>query len=262
MYLFLCILLISYVSGGTPYTITTADQAKIVDYHNQVRRNYKVPDLKWSEDLARTARERAALCNCQHTTDKTVGENLAAGGYPTMFEDPAIREYFGIGGYPYLGFDYLVTQWKDEETAYNCQTNTCSGVCGHFTQLTWKETTEVGCALTDCPGSGCGFPDEYKVEYFVCQYRVPGNMGGKTCGITCPAANPTPAINALTAEETEETQIATQNGRHADSISVPTGAFVGVAVVCGLIVFLAIMVVVAFIVVIKKNGDGKSVPLL
>ena len=36
--------------------------------------------------------------------------------------------------------------------------------CGHFTQMAWAETTEIGCAVQNCPNQG---------SYLVCRYNPP-----------------------------------------------------------------------------------------
>ncbi|MEO7138026.1 MAG: CAP domain-containing protein [Gemmatimonadales bacterium] len=44
-------------------------------------------------------------------------------------------------------------------------------MCGHYTQLVWRATREVGCALNSCPGPA--FPNS-----IVCNYGPGGNSGG------------------------------------------------------------------------------------
>ncbi|CAI5964554.1 unnamed protein product [Closterium sp. NIES-64] len=44
-------------------------------------------------------------------------------------------------------------------------------MCGHYTQVVWRDTTHVGCASAQCPdGSGM----------WVCDYSPPGNFDGET----------------------------------------------------------------------------------
>ncbi|CAI5977698.1 unnamed protein product [Closterium sp. NIES-65] len=44
-------------------------------------------------------------------------------------------------------------------------------MCGHYTQVVWRDTTHVGCASAQCPdGSGM----------WVCDYSPPGNFVGQT----------------------------------------------------------------------------------
>lgn len=50
--------------------------------------------------------------------------------------------------------------------------NTCSGVCGHYTQIVWRATLKLGCAISHCPGQA--FPNA-----IVCNYGPGGNPGGR-----------------------------------------------------------------------------------
>ncbi|KAJ3860063.1 CAP domain-containing protein, partial [Lentinula novae-zelandiae] len=50
---------------------------------------------------------------------------------------------------------------------------TFSSSTGHFTQVVWKSTTSVACAIATCNflGNGTG--------YLVCRYDPPGNYLGQ-----------------------------------------------------------------------------------
>ena len=48
-------------------------------------------------------------------------------------------------------------QYTQEEPFYNWNLPGFAEKTGHFTQLVWKETTQVGCGLTFCP-PGAGSP--------------------------------------------------------------------------------------------------------
>ncbi|KAF8990188.1 CAP domain-containing protein, partial [Cyathus striatus] len=51
-----------------------------------------------------------------------------------------------------------------------------SSASGHFTQVVWKSTTSVACAITSCP-AGTIFGQASK--YVVCRYAPPGNYPGQ-----------------------------------------------------------------------------------
>jgi pathogenesis-related protein 1 len=53
---------------------------------------------------------------------------------------------------------------------YDYGSNSCSGVCGHYTQQVWATTTDLGCALKACPGGS------YMVS---CEYGPGGNYQGQ-----------------------------------------------------------------------------------
>mmetsp|Transcript_7773 Transcript_7773/g.21166 ORF Transcript_7773/g.21166 Transcript_7773/m.21166 type:complete len:97 (+) Transcript_7773:2-292(+) len=79
-------------------------------------------------------------------SDSSHGENLAM-GYDSM--------------------EAVVDAWYKEEKDYDYDNPQFSMETGHFTQVVWKETTELGCAIAVCPDS-----DE---KIYVCQYNPPGN---------------------------------------------------------------------------------------
>ena len=58
--------------------------------------------------------------------------------------------------------------------------NSCSGVCGHYTQIVWRSTTEVGCGLRVCT-TGSPFDSHPGATWtmVVCDYRPPGNFRGQ-----------------------------------------------------------------------------------
>ena len=41
----------------------------------------------------------------------------------------------------------VVRSWASESRDYDHSSNRCSGVCGHYTQVVWGDTKEVGCAV-------------------------------------------------------------------------------------------------------------------
>ena len=134
--------------------------AGITAAHNEVRRALGIADLSWSTEIAAYAQEWAdylvanygnqAFCGMQHRTAGAYGENLAAGG----------------GG---LTAASVVNLWANEAQNYNYSNNSCNGVCGHYTQVIWSKTTELGCGMAQCAGG----------EVWVCNYNPPGNYSGQ-----------------------------------------------------------------------------------
>jgi len=127
--------------------------------------------LKWSATLASGAQAWANNCNWNHSNAPGVGENLYAGavssGFPSNVERDAITNANGFG-------------WADEFPHYNYAANSCASgqQCGHYTQMVWRSSTQVGCALKQCTTGtpfGAQFPNWTIV---VCQYSPPGNVNG------------------------------------------------------------------------------------
>jgi uncharacterized protein YkwD len=123
--------------------------------HNSVRAGVKVPPLLWAEGLAAVAQKWAdqllARRKFEHSPDSRYGENLFT--------------ITGAAANPAL----VVKNWAAESRNYNYRTNTCSGVCGHYTQIVWRNTKRVGCAVARGGDR----------EVWVCNYDPPGNFVGE-----------------------------------------------------------------------------------
>ncbi|KAH7336980.1 CAP domain-containing protein [Rhizoctonia solani] len=63
--------------------------------------------------------------------------------------------------------------WTDEASEYDAANPQYS----HFTQVVWKATTEVGCAVRTCNNLLTGYSGA--VNFHVCEYRKPGNVIGQ-----------------------------------------------------------------------------------
>ncbi|THH34115.1 hypothetical protein EUX98_g32 [Antrodiella citrinella] len=139
-------------SGGT----SASDIAAYLAGHNTIRAQHGAAPLTWSDDAAAKAQQWANGCLFQHSggTLGPFGENLAAGTGPSYDIPTAIKS------------------WTDEVSQYD-PTNP---VPSHFTQVVWKATTEVGCAVQSCNGIFAASFGEAK--YFVCEYSVQGNIIG------------------------------------------------------------------------------------
>jgi pathogenesis-related protein 1 len=123
--------------------------------HNAVRERAGVRPLAWSDRLAARAQDWAdtllARNQFSHRPNSSYGENL--------FE---IR---GAAASP----AQVVDAWAAESRSYDYKANTCRGVCGHYTQIVWSDTKEVGCAVARQKGR----------EIWVCNYDPPGNWVGR-----------------------------------------------------------------------------------
>jgi pathogenesis-related protein 1 len=148
-----------------------ANIAGITLFHNQVRAavdtQTPLPFLTWSDSLAATA--KAWLEQCQDT-DQPIGlidhNPNRSDGHPYYVGE----NIFGAGGS--ASAQQAVELWASEKANYNYDNNSCAGVCGHYTQLVWRTTLEVGCAMGTCPG--LQFPNA-----IVCDYGPGGNSGGQ-----------------------------------------------------------------------------------
>lgn len=129
----------------------------MLEAHNQFRERHCAPPVTWSADVAAAAQRWADTLNAKgclfgHDNDTPYGENLA-------FFRPVGR----VDG------PNVVAQWYGEVDIYNFDRPGFSMETGHFTQLVWTDTTELGCGVTSCGGG----------EIWVCRYNPPGNYRGQ-----------------------------------------------------------------------------------
>ncbi len=135
--------------------------------HNAARAAVGVPPLAWDPALAVIADAWARQCRDATAPIGLIDHNPGRSDtYPTYVGE----NIYGSGGGA-SGTD-AVRLWVAEEASYNYAANSCSGVCGHYTQVVWRATTKVGCALYDCAGLQYG-------STVVCNYGPGGNVGGQ-----------------------------------------------------------------------------------
>ncbi len=143
------------------------DQQAMIAVHNKWRSKTGVPDLTWSNELARSSQEwvdHLAKTSCsQGHSGGSHGENIYQAG-PVMRAD-------GSTSMQNITAQDVVDAWGNEVNDYDYNDNTCHSVCGHYTQVVWKTTTEVGCAMAVC--------GDKKTQLWACQYSPAGNMVGQ-----------------------------------------------------------------------------------
>ncbi|KAJ3829328.1 CAP domain-containing protein [Lentinula raphanica] len=146
-------------TSSTPSSRASTDPSQsfiqaTLDSHNTARAEYGASPLVWNSSLYPATQQWANACVFQHSGGN-YGENLAA-------EAPqGITVQEGVN------------LWMEEASQYNYSNPTFSSSTGHFTQVVWKSTTSVACAIGNCSflGSGTG--------YLVCRYFPPGNYLGQ-----------------------------------------------------------------------------------
>jgi pathogenesis-related protein 1 len=121
--------------------------------------NPPIPPLTWSATVATSAQAWADKCMFMHSGN-AYGENIYAGA--------------GMDATP----QQVVDSWAGEAKDYDYATNSCSDVCGHYTQVVWRGSTKLGCGVTNCTKNSpfMGFTNW---QFWVCEYDPPGNFVGQ-----------------------------------------------------------------------------------
>ena len=138
--------------------------------HNGVRVKHGLKPLTWSKKLADYSQQwannlgKGNRCQIRHRDGMPpYGENL--------YRASALEWSDGRREMLPITIQNVVKAWTDEEKWYNYRSNSCQPgqKCGHYTQVVWEKTTEVGCAVKMCPD---------KSQTWVCSYNPPGNFQG------------------------------------------------------------------------------------
>ncbi|MEE6508233.1 hypothetical protein FKM82_019903 [Ascaphus truei] len=154
----------------------------IVNTHNILRSQVNPPasnmlKMRWNDEAAKTAERWANTCNAFHSpkelrqiTDFSCGENLFMSTFKASWKDVIESFYSEVVDFEYGKGAKIPGQ-----------------EIGHYTQVVWFRSFQVGCSVVFCPES------QYQYLY-VCHYCPPGNnvdsMGypykaGPACG-DCP----------------------------------------------------------------------------
>lgn len=152
--------------------------------HNEVRAKYGEPMLSWDERLAQFAHmwalKTSALGKCEerYHSNGPFGENL----------------FWGWSWNDNFSPRDAVLMWANEKNDFDVRSLRCSPgkMCGHFTQVVWRNSKRVGCSRIKCAKGGV---------LMICNYDPPGNwidakLGGLMnpfgAGQSPPAAIPVP----------------------------------------------------------------------
>ncbi len=146
-------------ASGSNDTPGPSDQIQaILAAHNKYRAEVGVPPLQWSESLAASAQQWANHLAATGTFEHSgAAENLAEGSAGAFSVAQLVdiwggeKQYFRNGNFPNIS---STGNWEN---------------AGHYTQVVWRNTTEVGCGLARGNGN----------DVLVCHYNPAGNVVGQ-----------------------------------------------------------------------------------
>ena len=148
--------------SNDPWNLPSDQVQEMLDAHDNYRAAVGIPALEWSDSLAAGAQQYAdylaSTGQFHHSGTPGVGENLAqgtAGAYTvTQLVDiwGGEKQYFIGGIFPNVS---STGNWAD---------------VGHYTQIVWRNTTQVGCGVATGNGN----------IVMVGRYSPPGNVYGES----------------------------------------------------------------------------------
>jgi hypothetical protein len=169
----------SSVGSALADNLSDAETSEALAAHNAVRQavaqaesmrlggTVVIPDLTWDAGVAAVAQDwadqQAARLQQglppEHRPNNAYGENMYwAWSTPDQ---------------PDLSPTAAVQWWASEQQYYDYDTNTCAAgeQCGHYTQLVWSTTTQVGCGRSVWTAT-----DGMHHVLWVCNYAPAGNL--------------------------------------------------------------------------------------
>lgn len=150
---------------------------EIFNLHNQYRARHRAPALVWNDNVAAGAAQWASnlagSCNLVHGSS---GENLA---------------WTSVNGDFAGALRTAINMWYNEVSKYTYSNSDPANFAevGHFTQVVWRSSTALGCAVQACANN--------RGTIVVCRYTPPGNVLGQFGSNVLPPApspsSPSPA---------------------------------------------------------------------
>lgn len=166
-------IIVASTLASLPTFAADFDPADFVTVHNKWRAADGVKEeLVYSAELAKSAQDWADNlkntnhCQMHHSQpDGKYGENLYWGS--------AIQWSDGRRELQMVTPQQVVDSWGSEKADYDYASNNCKPgkMCGHYTQVIWRSTKTVGCAMAVCEDSN--------QQIWVCQYQPAGNWIGE-----------------------------------------------------------------------------------
>ncbi|HAC63339.1 MAG TPA: serine protease [Cyanothece sp. UBA12306] len=160
------ILVSSLFTVNQPVVSQPNFKQEVLSAHNKYRQEVDVPSLKWSDRLANQAQQWA--------------DYLASLGGNQLQHDPNLSgqgENLWLGPSNRLSYTQMVDRWGREKQYFIpglfnpnkiSSTGNWSDV-GHYTQIIWKNTTKLGCAISKTE----------KNDILICRYSPQGNIIGQ-----------------------------------------------------------------------------------
>jgi uncharacterized protein YkwD len=163
-------------TGGTTNPLTQGQIDAFVTAHNQARSgpldpppSPPLPPVSWDGILADAAYNYALRCEgsnglLEHNENRSADyQALGGGGYVG-------ENIYGTSARTVTP-EAAVALWMSEASSYDYNSGSF-GSAGHYTQIVWRASVRIGCAIVDCPA----------LTYHntvICDYAPGGNITGE-----------------------------------------------------------------------------------
>jgi hypothetical protein len=146
LYKIIALLLFSFQTFAQ---VTPLDSSNIIDMHNKARKEVGVGPLAWSAELSNYAQQWADYLSskpkifhskCVDFNGRAIGENIY---WSSSYEIHNITDAFRA--------------WYDEKNQYTyskIKARNSRNMSGHYTQIVWRDTKEVGAGIARTPSGG------------------------------------------------------------------------------------------------------------
>jgi pathogenesis-related protein 1 len=146
--------------NNTGSKISPEDAGAILDHHNKIRNDLKIPPLTWSAELAAYAQAWADSlasgdCTLRHREQPLYGENIYMASGSDSFKPVSAS---------------LAWYSEKEKYAYSKIGEGDWQSSLHYTQMIWKNTKEMGAGMATCPNGNI---------IIVANYNPSGNYSGE-----------------------------------------------------------------------------------
>ncbi len=141
------------------------------EFSRQNRPAARLPLMSNTSTLRNSAASWASGCNFAHSGWSGIGENLFVGTSITTSWtlENAINDW---------AYEARFVSYPNGASTVGCNDgssgSTCRSKIGHYTQMVWQTTTQVGCAIQSCPNGVTNFSSKQS-QLIVCHYSPQGN---------------------------------------------------------------------------------------
>ncbi|XP_072015037.1 cysteine-rich venom protein latisemin-like [Amphiura filiformis] len=169
---------------GSVVDYTEQEKMGILERHRELR-SQVAPEaanmeyMYWDDDLATMGETWSSACIWEH--DKGRLDNISP------YDSFGQNLWLGTGnlGSPPSGTG-ATNNWYNEEQDYDYNAHSCSGVCGHYTQVVWAKSIYLGCGRAFCSDVSNGTYNNAWI--MTCHYAPAGNYQGVrpyVAGLSC-----------------------------------------------------------------------------